>query len=358
MAYHKCASIYGTNNSAASVQTASGAIANFSTQLAMPLIKSRFNFKATQEAGTPTPQSPKAISGVSEISVYHLGGNFFNKNSVKNGKLINGSGNEVSYADWNLSDFIEVIEGSSYYLYGLTSHPNTNQDNFELFNANKEKVGFANVKTNQQPYVIPSGVAYIKCSVKNPDLDTAQFGVSQNLSYCPYSPDIEKYIINLGGTYYGGYVEQDKDGHRELVVTHNSFADMSLLDWQYQTAYSRFITTDLNSVIKRTADNNEILAGLMCPVYETSSANRTASTSYDNVIASSTSGLLSIRDTSLNGDLTALSTRLANRILIYPLAEPFTVALPDGQPIKTIPGINNIYADTGDTSLQFIKLGN
>ena len=121
MAYHKCASIYGTANSAASVQTASGAIANFSTQFAMPLIKSRFDFKATQEAGTPTPQSPKAISGVSAVSIKH-------------------SGSDMT--------------------------------------------------------------------------------------------DYDEYIVNLGGTYYGGYVEQDKEGKRELVVTHE-ITNLGEQTWSY-----------------------------------------------------------------------------------------------------------------------------
>lgn len=155
--------------------TASGSVASFNTSLALPLVSIDVDNSATK--------------------IYQLGGNFFNKTTVTTGKLINGAGNEVSYADWDISDFVQVVEGASYYLYGLTNHPNTQQDNFELFDADKTKVGFANVKTYDQPYTIPSGVKYVKFSLKDSDIDTAQFGVSVNQSFCPYSPTLNEFDI-------------------------------------------------------------------------------------------------------------------------------------------------------------------
>ena len=334
--------------------TVSGAIANFTTSVVKPLVNLKAYFKATQESGTPTPETPKAISGVSAVSVYHLGGNFFNKNTVESGKLINASGNETSYADWNLSDYIEVIEGSSYYLYGLTAHPNTNQDNFELFDASKNKVGFANVKTNEQPYTIPSGVKYIKCCVKNQDLDTAQFGVYQNLSYCSYSPEIEKYIINLGGTYYGGYVEQDKDGNRELVVTHE-IIDLGDLSWTYRT-------DGTNPVFRAAVEGTK--------QYTTGTLPNIKTTCFEVVQARSAAGLATnLQDNQcsfiINGanftarcdaytDAPTFTNAMIGQKLVYELAEPFTVALPDGEPINAFNGVNNVYNDSGDTSVTYL----
>lgn len=180
--------------------TASGSVASFNTSLALPLVSCQVDNSATK--------------------VYQLGGNFFNKTTVTSGTLINGAGNEVSYADWNISDFIPVIEGASYYLYGLTIHPNTQQDNFELFDTDKTKIGFANVKTYDQPYTIPSGVAYIKCCIKNPDLDTAQLGVSVNQSYCPYSPTLNEFDIG--------------DTITTLIGVNNIFADSGNVDVVYK----------------------------------------------------------------------------------------------------------------------------
>lgn len=323
-------------------EEASGAIANFNTSLALPLVSVKSAIVAIQEAGTPTPQSPKAISGVSAVSVYHCGGNFFNKNTVESGKLINASGNEVNYTDWNLSDYIEVIEDASYYLYGLTNHPNTNQDNLELFDENKNKVSFANVKTNEQPYTIPSGVKYIKCCVKNQDLDTAQFGVFQNLSYCPYSPYNEKYIINLGGTYYGGYVEQDKDGHRQLVVTHKRI-DLSLQEWYYASNYNCWRLS--NSISDAIARDNSTPANILAEEFTTVKAQGYTTSHLPNTICMN-----------LNRDVFVDNSSTVDEphgYLVYELDEPFTVELPDGEPIIAFNGVNNVWNDSGNTTAEY-----
>lgn len=75
--------------------TASGAIANFTTSVVKPLVNLTAYFKATQEAGTPTPQSPKAITGVSAVNVVHCGKNLvdikpFNDRREKEGGLSYG----------------------------------------------------------------------------------------------------------------------------------------------------------------------------------------------------------------------------------------------------------------------------
>lgn len=177
------------------VDSASGSVASFSSALGRPLIS--LEAEIDYQAG-----------GVSEVNIYQLGSNFFNKSTVTTGKLINGGGNEVTYAGWNVSDFIPVIEGASYYLYGLSTHPNTNQDNFELFDSNKTKTGFANVKTYDQPYVIPAGVKFIKFSLADGDMNTAQFGVSKNTIYEAYNALINKKTIEVSEySVYGGYID-------------------------------------------------------------------------------------------------------------------------------------------------------
>lgn len=114
------------------------------------------------------------------------GKNKFDKSTVNQGALINSSGNYVSYPNNNVSDYTPVVEGVGYYLYGITLHPNTLQDNFELFDGSKTKVGYANVKTNEYPYTIPSGVKFVRFTVHDDDLNTAMFATSEG-EYEPYS---------------------------------------------------------------------------------------------------------------------------------------------------------------------------
>ena len=49
MAYYKCGKIFATQNSNTSIETASGAIANFNTSLAMPVLGCNAEFSATQD---------------------------------------------------------------------------------------------------------------------------------------------------------------------------------------------------------------------------------------------------------------------------------------------------------------------
>lgn len=49
--------------------TASGSVASFNTSLALPLVSAKFAVNASQESGTPTPSTPKAISGFNNIAV-------------------------------------------------------------------------------------------------------------------------------------------------------------------------------------------------------------------------------------------------------------------------------------------------
>lgn len=49
--------------------TASGSVASFNTSLALPLVSAKFEVNASQESGTPTPSTPKAITGVSAVNI-------------------------------------------------------------------------------------------------------------------------------------------------------------------------------------------------------------------------------------------------------------------------------------------------
>ena len=333
--------------------SANGNIANFNTCLAMPVVNTEFDINAIQESGTPTPSEPKAISGVSVVSVIHLSGNYFDKTTRNIGYLINASGTYVSYADWNVSDYVPVIEGMSYYLYGLSSHPNTNQDNFELFDENKTKTGYANVKTNEYPYIIPSGVKFVRFSVKNADIDTAQFGVYQNTSYSPYNSTLDTYIISLGGTYYGGKLIQDIEGHRQLKVTHSNLFDLGSLTWNQSTDGYCQNTSDIADM-KITASGTT-MPDMLCSSLVVDTPTHVYNHTTDNTISiASANSRFRVYMTSIAGYTAAeVKSALTGVYVAYPLATPTIIDLPDGTPITTIIGVNNIYADSGDTSVQF-----
>ena len=185
------------------IGTASGAIASFKTDYSENLIEIKCQINAT--GGNGTPDNPNPINGYTEANITRCGVNFFDKDTVTSGRIINGGGNDVSFTGWNVSDYIPVKEGAEFYLYGLTDHPNTNQDNFIFFDASKTKIGFANVKTWEYPLTIPSGAKFVKCTCKDIDLNTAQFSLTNNAPYEAYNG--QTYAIAFGQTVYGGVLD-------------------------------------------------------------------------------------------------------------------------------------------------------
>ena len=181
-------------------KTASGIIVNFSTALTMKVVSCAVDASAT--------------------TITICGENLFDKATVTSGYLINGSGNQVSYTGWNISDFISVPEGGSLYLNGLTTHPNSNQDNFMLFDENKTKIGYANILTSQYPWVIPAGTKYVKFSLNDIDLNTAQLSPTTGTSGTYVTPVV--------------YPVSEKDNIITLSGINNIFADVGTITVGYK----------------------------------------------------------------------------------------------------------------------------
>lgn len=354
MAYYKCGSIHPTQNSNVVVDTASGAVANFQTPLAMPLLKARFDFKATQEAGTPTPQSPKAISGVSAVNVYQRGKNLFDL-STADKKWVNSSNQIINGIDNTKSNILPCNEGAT---ITISSQNALGSNNFLLI-ATLDKNGNVTsrtVKISGSPASLTktasSGDKAFLVSFYDYTLTgggMAEAGSSAT-SYEAYNPLSDTTLINLGGTYYGGYVSQDKDGKREIVVTHEIvlLGNLEFSRSNYAGQWESYLFYSLMNDRKRGVE-------VKCSKYEYALSGL-STVPNEKIVAPMSNSYIYIRDDNYT-DVPTFKTANANTQLWYELAEPFTVALPDGEPIKSFAGINNIFADTGDTSLQFRKIG-
>ena len=254
MTYYKCGSIHPTQNSNVVIDTASGSVANFNTQLSLPLIETRFGVSATQEAGTPSPTNPKIISGVSSIS--------------------------------------------------------------------------ANINGNTS-------------------------------------------VIQLGNTYYGGEFVQ-KRNKRQFIAAFgiSDFGDLSYW-YPNDNDHHLFCILSLRKIIKLfKKDDDPSYVGPawwngMCSCYKLVSnklPSRINNLEMDLYTRHDTGalveGLIYFRDNRYDISQTDnLPSLLAGQKIVYELATPTIIDLPDGTPFKTIAGTNNISCDTGDTSLQFRKIG-
>lgn len=149
------------------------------------------------------------------------------------------------------------------------------------------------------------------------------------------------------GTVYGGELDLLSG---VLTVTYVIF-DISELTFNYSSTYQRFQSTTAISGIKAPTNNNTKVNAL-CSHFAIDTSNNTAESGKDNIIGVSMTGVVQIRDISLNGDTTLLATLLNDCDFIYELATPITYQLTP-QEIETLIGVNNIWADTGDIAVSF-----
>ena len=315
--------------------SASGAIASFISTGELPL-------KDCKCTITPT------LTGATGLTLNVCGVNLFDKTTVTNGYLINGSGNQVSYAGWNISDFIPVPEGASLYLNGLTTHPNTNQDNYMLFDASKTKIGYANVSTSQYPWTVPAGTKYVKFSLNDSDLNTAQFSPTTDTTYHAYNG--ATYPVTWqseAGTVYGGEIDLTT-GVLTVTHYHGNLGDYS---WNYDSTNQRFATGTINPPAKAMPSGSP--ADYLCEIYECKPYGVNSSYSgEDNIFYLHASGYLRIIDTSFNGDVDAFTTAVSGKYIVYPLATPVTYQI-DPVAVRALVGGNNVFTEVGNTSVEY-----
>ena len=154
------------------------------------------------------------------------------------------------------------------------------------------------------------------------------------------------YTINLGGTYYGG----EYDARTGLFkATHKiaNFADMDIII----SATGIFYVILSDSLIP-TIDNN-IISNMM----QWGGTSRTWLNDKTYAIApwNDASERFAIKGNGTETTIEDLKTSLTGTYIVYELATPTTIQLPPC-PIDTFE-VNNIWADTGETTAQYIKIG-
>lgn len=172
---------------------------------------------------------------------------------------------------------------------------------------------------------------------------------STETEYEPYDGD--EYIIELGGTYYGGHLTQDKAGHRQFEVTHSELLDMGDIVWVSFDPTNRIYRANQLPNCKAPVSTTDRRNGFMCTNYP-ASANVSLNENMTDKSLLRYNGWIVLRDTSFS-NYTEVAEGVRGAKLFYELATPYVIDLPDGEPIITLNGTNNIYADTGDTSVVF-----
>ena len=181
------------------VDTVSGPIASFNTELAAPLVNVSCKVKAT--GGNGTPDNPNPINGYTEANITRCGINQWNEVWELGG--INGSGQpDAATTRIRSVDFIPLVPNTTYYI------KSPNYCGVYFYDDNKAFIS-ANIYANVT-ITPPANARYLKFT------PTSQYGTTYNndisinypssdTSYHPYTGNT--YTIAFGQTVYGGVLD-------------------------------------------------------------------------------------------------------------------------------------------------------
>lgn len=155
-------------------------------------------------------------------------------------------------------------------------------------------------------------------------------------------------LQSVAGTVYGGIL----DVTNGVLTVNMVIVDLGTLTWSYDSDYIRFYTNDITDY-KRPTTNN-VPANFICSCYRNVSGNGTASASNDKTIGGNGAvARIFVRDTSYGNDASAFETAMSGAKLVYELSTPTVYNNVDKQIIKTLLGVNNIWADSGNVDITY-----
>lgn len=177
------------------VETASGGVANFKTDMIAPLKRCKVNFLPKQSgSGDPSPTNIRPISGWDGVEVVRCGKNLFDKSNITTGYLYQYTGEIKPNVNYAITQ-IRINPGDIIVYSGLTGAKGS-PCGLWFLDDKKEFISCPNTQLNARPFTVPSGVSYLGftvCISSNPnyrDIDTAQVEIVPSITSTPtaYEP--------------------------------------------------------------------------------------------------------------------------------------------------------------------------
>ena len=169
-------------------------------------------------------------------------------------------------------------------------------------------------------------------------------------NYTPYSGN--SYPISWqteAGTVYGGTV----DFVSGVLTATMAIVDLGNMSWFYQSnpGHERFGGTGIRDLVKKPPSAN-VKANILCSNYKTITSDQSYNHSDGvGISVTNTDGTIYIYDGMYN-DANEFRTAMNGVQLVYELATPQTYQL-TGQQINTLLGLNNVWADSGEVSVEY-----
>jgi hypothetical protein len=277
------------------IKTASGSIAHFEDSLARKAQDLTVAIDPVQSgSGDPSPDNVRPISGWTGAEVTRTGANVWHE-EWEAGSIDSSTGENMATAGIiRTKNYIPVLPDTKYFAH-FGNYPDGNVKT-RFYDSSKNYIGYMQ-KSNtavapNNPFVIPTNAYYLRFQFANTYGTTYNNDISINYpatdtAYHAYQG--ETYIIDLGGTRYGGTLDMTTG---KLTVTHGQIASYA----------------------------GEALPGEWISDRDVYSAGATPTTGAQ---------------------------------VVYKLATPIVYDL-DPVTVTTLLGTNNVWADTGDSTIKYI----
>lgn len=331
--------------SAYPTDTASGAVVSFADGAdGIPLKSLVVDINPVQDLsqGDPSPENICPISGWTGMQIQHTGKNLV-EGTIPNASITSGGG-FVGSNDYEMH-WGKIRKGV---IYTVTTNDGSGFVGGFFTNvpvAGSVSYDGVRVITASKSFTAPiTGYVAFRSAT---GYTTAQLEVGDTAT--PYEPYNGQTIPidwqTEAGTVYGGSL----DVLSGVLTVDRAMVDMGTLTWSYSTNYTRFSAPI--SGVKPTPSNYAVAKNLICSQYKPTFANKTADTSGNHMIAVGTGTSVFVRDESYT-DAASFKSAMDGVQLVYELATPLTIQLTPHD-VKSLLGQNNIFADTGDSSVEY-----
>ena len=284
------------------------------------------------------------ISGFTGLTVTRTGVNVWNE-EWENGSIDGSTGqNEDASGFWRTKNYIPIVPNETYYI----SCAVTGALRGRFYDINKNYIGMkdkesADLVTNRT-FIAPSNARFVRFAPNDSVITTKEVSVnypSTDTSYHAYQG--QTYTIDLDGTRYGGTLDVTSG---KLTVD-RAMVDMGTLNWGGWTDSAGYIFNAPVSGRLQTRNDPAISSQYTW--------NASVSVWSDLVNGQMTGqvggGNVYVRDTRYSS-IADFKTGVSSVQLVYPIATPIEVQLTPTE-ITTLLGTNNIWADAGDTTVNY-----
>ena len=293
-------------------------------------------------SGDPSPSNVRPISGLTECNVTRDGENHWDEQWEVGTIKDNDGSNYPSDSRIRSKNYIPVKANTTYY-FCVTREVTANNYRFYYYDKNKNFIEASPTWLYRNiTFTTPSNACYMRFTEANNTTSSNDISInypSTDTSYHAYTGNT--YNIEFpseAGTVYGGTL----DVTNGVLTVDRAIVDGGDLTWTYWTG-NNFYSTTISSTKTANATND-----ILCSVYP--NGNISTKGIYNMVESNAQKGYVYINDSDYSHDSTGasqLKSDLEGSKICYRLKTPTTYNLTPTE-VKTLLGINNIFADTGD----------